>query len=51
VRFAFQLWFNGHSTVTETDLQARKAAQNKLLAEYGSVVSRAIVDLLHLVKE
>jgi len=51
VRFAFQLWFNGHSTVTETDLEARKAAQNKLLAEYGSLVSRAMVDLLHLVKE
>lgn len=51
VRFAFQLWFNGQSTITEADLAARKAAQNKLLAEYASVTSRAIADLLHLVKE
>lgn len=51
VRFAFQLWFNGHSKVTETDLEARKTAQNKLLTEYGSIISRAIVELLHFVKE
>ncbi len=51
VRFAFQLWFNGHGSVTETDLEPRKRAQNKLLEEYGSLVPSAIVDLLHFVKE
>ena len=51
VRFAFQLWFSGHGAVTETDLEPRKKAQNKLLEKYGNLLPAAIANLLHFVKE
>ena len=51
VRYAFQLWFSGHSAISETELEPRKSAHNKLLKGYGEVLNEAIENLLKFVKE